>query len=196
MVCVSFKFMIQCIIGSFVFVHSFSLNNSENYCTSSDCVANCLPEILCNTRVDKLIKKDEAFSHSCVQSEAPVTGDTLEKQLRNASLVIRGKVAATNILSEKAGPAISEHDPVLRKAIIEIKQVLKGKIKAKKIVLSYASSDDVMWYNSPKLKKGQEAIFLLHSAEAADNQAGYPVLRRENIQKLQDLGKIQALLKK
>jgi len=126
-----------------------------------------------------------------------IQNDSLRAELKRAKLVVQGTVIETSIKDEKYPPFESEHDPAFRKAVIEIKEVIKGDLKEKRIDVYYSSSDDVMWSNSPKLMKNQEGIFLLHinQAPAIFKMKGYTLLDKRDFQSSKNLTNIQNLLK-
>jgi hypothetical protein len=60
---------------------------------------------------------------------------------------------------------ISEHDPDWRIAEVQVDQVHRGTHEAKTAEIRFPSSDDVMWHYAPKLRTGQDGLFILHKAE-------------------------------
>ena len=62
----------------------------------------------------------------------------------------------------------SEHDPKYREAVVQIGEALKGNLPGKTVVVIFAASKDVLWYNSPKFKEGQEGTFILHKEQVKD----------------------------
>jgi hypothetical protein len=73
----------------------------------------------------------------------------------------RGTVAA-------AGPAgaprrISEHDPIWHEAVVNVESVEKGSTNQKQVVVRFPGSNDVRWRYHPKLRPGQQAVFLLNA---------------------------------
>ncbi len=123
--------------------------------------------------------------------------DSLQTQLNEAALVVSGKVVLSGLVDTYARERISEHDALLRGAVIEIRQILKGKKTTKTLTVYYASSDDVAWQQSPKLKKGQEAIFLLKADASSPvlNVLRYILLNYFDIKKLATIRRIHQLLK-
>jgi len=55
----------------------------------------------------------------------------------------------------------SEHDPGWEQATIEVETVEKGKITKKMVTVLFSPSTDVAWVDSPKLKEGDRAVWLL-----------------------------------
>jgi hypothetical protein len=66
---------------------------------------------------------------------------------------------------------LTEHDPMLREAVVAVESVEKGQMERKEVVVLYASSRDIAWFESPKLEVGQEGVFLLHKNQIDDPQA-------------------------
>jgi hypothetical protein len=75
-----------------------------------------------------------------------------------------GTIDAT-VLSDVAlssnGPTASEHDPLWHVATVQVNRTLCGTEPAT-IEVRWSASNDIAWYNSPKLAVGQQSIFILH----------------------------------
>ena len=108
-----------------------------------------------------------AFREDVVKARQASADRQLKERMEAAQLVVAGRVTAV-----KARPRIlSEHDPQWTEAEIDVSEVVKGTAPANKMTIQFAASDDVMWYRSPKLKAGQEGIWILRSGLAG---AGAP----------------------
>ena len=110
----------------------------------------------------------------------------LEEQVANADVVVSGTVTAVQLPGEggtakgmrrsaaAAVPAvrerISEHDPMWREAVINVRDTHKGSAGGK-IVVRFPKSNDVRWRSAPKFQTGQEGVFLLHRDEVAPTPA-------------------------
>jgi hypothetical protein len=142
-------------------------------------------------------EKVETVKNTIVLERVNIRNDSIREELNKAALVVWGTVVETNIKIEKIPGLESEHDPEFRKAIIQIKEVLKGQTTEKRVEVIYASSEDVMWHNSPKLAKGQEGIFLLQlrQAPAIYKINGYTVLDKRDVLSTEDLSNVRNLLK-
>lgn len=99
------------------------------------------------------------------------TEKELRKRLDRADAVIVGRVLRTGPLPkarmalepEGGLPRLSEHDPKWREAVVAIEDVGKGDLrKGQEIRIPFPSSRDVVWYQAPKFKEGQEGVWLLH----------------------------------
>jgi hypothetical protein len=141
--------------------------------------------------------KPETFKNTIVLERINIRNDSLREELKKAVLVVRGTVVEANISVEKIPWIESEHDPEFKKAIIEIKEVLKGRTTEKRVEVFYASSKDVMWHDSPKLAKGQEGIFLLQlrQAPAIYKITGFTVLDKRDVLSTEELTNVRNLLK-
>jgi hypothetical protein len=139
-----------------------------------------------------------AFRTRIVTERVNIRNDSIREELNKAVLVVWGTVIEANIKVEKKLGLESEHDPEFRKAIIEIKEVLKGRIAEKRVEIFYASSEDVMWHNSPKLVKGQEGVFLLQLRQPPAvlfRINGFTVLDKRDVLSIEELSNIRKLLK-
>ncbi len=123
--------------------------------------------------------------------------DSLATELKRATLIVKGKVVEAGIEDKGLPKAISEHDPDLRCAIIEPRSVLKGTDRAKRIKVYYAASEDVLWYDSPKLARGQEAVFLLQTNQspAIFPLRHYTILNKLDVQPIAQLPKLKTWMK-
>lgn len=132
-----------------------------------------------------------------ISERVNIRNDALREELKKAVLVVRGVVVEANIDIEEPPGIESEHDPEFRKAVIEIKEVLKGQTTERRVEVFYSSSDDVMWYSSPKLAKGQEAIFLLQTrqAPAIYRITGFTVLDKRDVLSIDNESNVRNLLK-
>ncbi len=110
-------------------------------------------------RVERLRKEIQVWR----QAEAD---RQLRARLQEARLVIAGQVASVRPHEREGGPW-SEHDPEWWEAVITVEDILKGRVEDSTVVVLYANSVDVMWYDSPKLQVGEEGIWILPSASTA-----------------------------
>lgn len=94
----------------------------------------------------------------------------LRTRVASSDLVVVGKV--TSVRPAEAVKAairsmrLSEHDPQFLEATIEVERTEKGQLSGNTVKVVFPSSMDVMWYQAPKLKVGQEGAFILHADEA------------------------------
>lgn len=118
--------------------------------------------------------------------QAEIDADNLREHAKEAKAIVVGRVTKL----EKAGPVgLSEHDPDMWKATIDVVQSAKGRIRAgTEIEVLYANSLDVQWHQVPKPKAGQEALFLLHAPDRANRSLGkYQLVDPEDLRPAQHL---------
>jgi hypothetical protein len=91
-------------------------------------------------------------------------------RMATASLVFRGTVSSVKPLESTAGAAEgrqparpSEHDPEWQVATIQVVKPIRGGTAGQNLTVLFAASDDIVWFHAPKLKQGQDAIFLAHA---------------------------------
>ena len=104
----------------------------------------------------------------------------MRARFESADVVVSGRVANVKLPAERtslgmaqavvAGESttsqpISEHDPLILEAEIEVAAVHKGIHAGKHATIRFPSSTDVKWYKAPKFHAGQEGVFLLHKDE-------------------------------
>jgi hypothetical protein len=88
--------------------------------------------------------------------------EDLGKRIAKASLIVAGKVLKTGPAKLSERQPLSEHDPQWQEAEIAIEVVQKGQFSAHTVSVLFAGSTDMMWFRSPKLKEGEDGIWLLH----------------------------------
>ncbi len=148
----------------------------------------------------------------------PING--LKKQIAGADMVVTGQVADVKILEDQNSEEgnlttnsrfISEHNPVWQEATIIVDQIEKGSGTSRKLKVRFPQSTDVRWYASPKLRAGQEGIFLLQKpidktspdesktakALSKKNQVStyYKVVEPGAVQPLKNIEKVRLLIK-
>ena len=95
----------------------------------------------------------------------------LAARMASASLVFQGKVEGERALApqaERPGPsrgASSEHDPEWHVATVRVVSSIRGGEQGALVNVIFPASRDVVWFNSPKLTVGEEAIFITHMPE-------------------------------
>jgi hypothetical protein len=99
----------------------------------------------------------------------------LDERLATAQTVVTGRVisvapvtAARRTLAAGGEPFVrkSEHDPFWHDAVVKVESTEKGAPEGS-VVVRFPASQDVRWYHAPKLRKGQQGVFLLHPQEGA-----------------------------
>ena len=110
----------------------------------------------------------------------------LKERMDEASAVVVGRVTGVRERADAAnsGPEdrLSEHDPRWAVATVEVDQAVKGR-QSGTIEVLFATSEDVMWRDAPKLTVGQRAVMLLQKgASEVDDQRANVVLHRFDVQ--------------
>jgi hypothetical protein len=99
----------------------------------------------------------------------------LVERMVSASSIFRGKVEGEHPITvadqpgERREPA-SEHDPEWWVASVRVLTSLRGATEGALVNVIFPASRDVMWFNAPKLKEGQESIFITHAPERSDER--------------------------
>jgi hypothetical protein len=123
----------------------------------------------------------------------------LQRRIANAELVIMGKVSNISKPQITRKQPLTEHDPLWQQAVIEIKSVEKGRNSLKTVVIWFPSSQDVMWYKSPKFSLNQERIWILHKYQTAalptEAKEAYTALDQDDIHSISELSRIRGLIK-
>jgi hypothetical protein len=90
----------------------------------------------------------------------------LQDRLNEADAVVAGRVI-NNLPPSGILQRVTEHDPGLQIAVVAVESVELGDVPQPTVDVLFASSRDVMWFQSPKLYVGREGIWLLHRGGAA-----------------------------
>jgi hypothetical protein len=118
----------------------------------------------------------------------------LHEHLRDADVVVKGKVVSVGLPKQKAMSSskakvvketgttrYSEHSPKWNEAIVDVESVEKGQKLQKQITVRFPRTEDVAWRRALKLDPGQEGIFILHktaTAASAKKQAAGAAKKR------------------
>ncbi len=106
-------------------------------------------------------------------------------RLAVASMVFRGSVETVRPLAPetaaeqgKRAPAPpTEHDPEWHIATVRVTTPLRGGEVGQIVTVVFPASQDVIWFNAPKLKAGQDAVFIAH----APNKQEEPMYRASGL---------------
>jgi len=88
----------------------------------------------------------------------------LAERVAGAQMIVTGQVVSVQPL-ERPFPPRSEHDPDWSIARVTVGSVLKGPRSRKTIEVLFASSEDIVWYKSPKLHEGASGVFILRTRD-------------------------------
>jgi len=111
---------------------------------------------------------DRSSSQDIAQIRQQQAEASLQERIRAAPVVVVGRVrevhdAAGAALQQSAGGGlrITEHDPRMAEAVIEVTDAFKGATAGSDVVVRFPTSEDVMWFNYPKLRVGEAGVFIL-----------------------------------
>ncbi|HEV8241152.1 MAG TPA: hypothetical protein VGS57_17435 [Thermoanaerobaculia bacterium] len=100
------------------------------------------------------------------------------QRVESADVVVSGRVRSVSLPPAPAAAqaaalsgsttstAVSEHDPFVQEAEVEVDAVHKGSHSGNTLRVRFPNSRDVKWYKAPKFRAGQEGLFILHKDEA------------------------------
>ncbi len=133
----------------------------------------------------------------------------LQQHLASTPTVVTGTVTATRLPDTAASPTqsyVSEHDPEWHDAIVNVTGVERGSLAQKSITVRYPNSQDVRWYQVPKLRPGMSGVFLLHpqqemttnaapgAAAVTPDASAFVLLHPEDFQPIDQLPRVRALV--
>ena len=101
--------------------------------------------------------------------------EELRKRIAKASLIVVGKVLRTGPAKLSERQPVTEHDPQWQEAEVGIEVVQKGLYSARSVSVLFAGSTDMMWFQAPNLKEGQDGIWLLHKDDLVRHAPGHTV---------------------
>jgi len=132
-----------------------------------------------------------------VTARRDLADEALQARLADAVTVVVATVSKPHAAeAERNRP--SEHDPQWRQARITVESVAKPGASAtpkEALTVFFAGSDDVMWFEAPKLQEGQRAILLLHTgARGAFKPPGLAVVDKLDVQPVDELARVKRLL--
>jgi len=97
-----------------------------------------------------------------------VNDQALQSRIQSAAAVVAGRVREIREptgTAAQAGPGgglpISEHNPQIAEAVIEVTEGIKGAQTGSQVVARFPTSEDVMWFNYPKFRVGETGVFIL-----------------------------------
>jgi len=100
--------------------------------------------------------------------------EKLQGRIARSTLVVAGRVTATQPVEKDGRRAPSEHAPDWWKATVAIDTIVKGQTTARQIEVLFPKSTDEMWLNSPKFEVGEQGVWILQSNQ---KERGLPALR-------------------
>jgi hypothetical protein len=137
--------------------------------------------------------------------------ETLQERIRSAAVVAGGRVREVREPTGEAvrqGPTgglrISEHDPMIAEAVIEVTDGIKGARAGSDIVIRFPTSQDVMWYTYPKFHVGQTGVFILQpdtltegapAVQRGTQVPAFNVLQPNDVLPLTDMDRVRNLVR-
>jgi hypothetical protein len=109
--------------------------------------------------VRNMVERD--ILNRAATADAVISGRVTSVRVPADVVAAHGAVLAGGLPTQR----ISEHDPDWRIAEVQVDQVHRGTHESKTAEIRFPSSDDVMWHYAPKLRTGQDGLFILHKAE-------------------------------
>lgn len=144
--------------------------------------------------------QEKALTSQLEETDAKVADEKLGDRIATAELIVLGTVTRVRPAPEEKGKRpITEHDPDWWEATIAVASVEKGQ-RPSELKVRFAHSMDEMWIDSPKLRRGERAVFLLRQDQ---QEKGMPALRRSgwtaldplDVQPPARIARLRALLK-
>jgi hypothetical protein len=106
------------------------------------------------------VEATDAASRQVAEAIRAADERPLRERVMAADLIVVGEVIDSRP-GDRPFPPRSEHDPLWSLARVAVSEVLKGRKPRTEIEVLYASSDDHVWFHSPKLHVGVSGILLL-----------------------------------
>jgi hypothetical protein len=99
-------------------------------------------------------------------------------RMASASIIFRGTVSSIKPLEARGrGEQTSEHDPEWQVATIQVVKPLRDGAAGENVTVVFPASRDIVWFHAPKLKPGQDAVFLAHAAARQQDVVQHPALQ-------------------
>ena len=121
---------------------------------------------------------EPALESAAAADRAASFRTALKERVDEASAVVLGRVTGVRATAQAATDEdrLSEHAPRWAVATVEVDEAVKGR-QSGTIEVLFASSEDVMWRDAPKLTVGQKAVMLLQKGtpEVEDKRANVVV---------------------
>lgn len=120
--------------------------------------------------VENLANKESRIRFE--SADIVISGRVTSVRLPEQEVATGGIMAAVSAAGEsEVIKPISEHDPLIQEAVVEVDTVHKGSHGSKEVIVPFPSSTDVKWYKAPKFRPGQQGFFLLHKEETPEKHA-------------------------
>jgi hypothetical protein len=143
-----------------------------------------------------------------INSAAQAASDTeLTQRLAQAVLVVSGVASAprpidpaTAARAAAVAPGgrrpVSEHDPDWWQADIKVDSVEKGENPGETTTVLFPHSMDIAWYRSPKVKEGDNGVWLMHDRDTHGRPVpGHAVVHPLDFQPVSAMNRVRSLMR-
>lgn len=139
----------------------------------------------------------ENVERDMAEARQRIRDAALADRLRTAQRVVVARVVGISPAPEferNREAEASEHNPEWHVARLDVSQTLKGE-HSEQATVRFAASRDVMWFGTPKLEVGQEAIFLLEPNQMKEFPTDGPIVVDPlDVQDLAQRSRVERLL--
>lgn len=103
----------------------------------------------------------DALTRLMESTEIEMADEQLREHVASTDAIVEGKVRSTRDLSTVRAETKGEHDPDWWAATIRVARTLKGDA-GNELDVRFPTSRDRRWFEVPRLRQGDEGLFLLH----------------------------------
>lgn len=103
----------------------------------------------------------EALARLMEKTETEMADEQLRDHVASTDAIVEGRVRSTRNLSTVNADTKGEHDADWWAATIRVARKLKGDADAE-VEVRFPTSRDRRWFEVPRLREGDEGVFLLH----------------------------------
>lgn len=103
----------------------------------------------------------EALARLMEKTETDMADEQLRDHIAATEAIVEGRVRGTRNLSTVSADTKGEHDADWWAATIRVARRLKGDVGAE-VDVRFPTSRDRRWFEVPRLREGDEGLFLLH----------------------------------
>lgn len=104
---------------------------------------------------------DEALARLMEKTETDMADERLRDHVASTEAIVEGRVRSTRNLSTVSADTKGEHDADWWAATIRVARKLKGDVGAE-VDVRFPTSRDRRWFEVPRLREGDEGVFMLH----------------------------------
>lgn len=103
----------------------------------------------------------EALARLMEKTETEMADEELRDHVASTEAIVEGRVRSTRDLSTVSAETKGEHDADWWAATIRVARKLKGDVGAE-VDVRFPTSRDRRWFEVPRLRQGDQGVFLLH----------------------------------